>query len=325
MAKLTTSSVLRTVDLNLLRVLDALLSTHSVSRGAGRLGITQAAASNALHRLREHFGDELLVRIGHKMVPTPLAEELAPRAAAAMAVAASVLVPSAETFDPTSARGQVRIATSDHVDALVVEPLSKALATEAPGVTLFVEAFTRGAGERASQGEIGLLMTPRARMPEDLHAAHLFSEPYVVVLRKGHPSVGASLDPRAFSELRHVVVSPGGGLSRTVVDTALEEHGLSREVVRWVPVFSQALLLVAESDLVATVPHSFAARYAARLGLVVFDVPVEVPPPRIDCGWGARVHKDPLHTWIRRRATQLAQSEIARYRDTRAAKDQSRE
>jgi DNA-binding transcriptional LysR family regulator len=318
MANSTKLSVLRTIDLNLLRVLDALLSTQSVSKGAGKLGITQAAASNALHRLREHFGDELLVRSGQKMLPTALAEELAPRAAAAMALAASVLVPSAETFDPLRAQGHVRIATSDHVDALVVEPLSKVLATEAPGVTLFVEAFTRGAAERASEGEISLLMTPRSRMPEDLHAAHLFSEPYAVVLRKGHPAARSPLGPRELSELRHVVVSPGGGLSRTVVDTALQEHGLSREVVRSVPVFSQALLLVAESDLATTVPQSFAARFAARLGLVVFPLPVNVPPLRIDCGWGARVHNDPLHTWIRRRATQIAQSEIVRYRDTRA-------
>ncbi len=306
------------VDLNLLRVLDALLTTHSVSTGARTLGITQAAASNALNRLREHFGDELLLRSGQKMVPTPLAEELAPLAVAAMEMAARVLARSAAAFDPARANAQLRIATSDHVDALVVEPLAKALAVEAPGVSLVVEAFTRSAADRASQGELGLVMIPRTRMAEELHAAHLFSEPYAVVVRKAHLATRALLSPRVFAELRHVVVSPGGGRAMTVIDAALDGHGLRRVVVRSVPVSSQALLLVAESDCVTTIPRSFAVRYAERLGLAVLRPPIEVPMLRIDCGWGAKFHDDPLHKWIRRRAMEIARIEIGKYGEPRS-------
>lgn len=302
---------LSTIDLNLLRALDALLATRSVSQGARQLGITQAAASNALGRLRAHFGDELLVRQGQKMVPTPLADDLAPRAAAAMALAARVLLPEAARFDPAKAHGTVRIATSDHVDALVVEPLAAALSVEAPGISVYVEAFSSSAVERAIGGEVAMVMAPRRRFSQDLRAAHLFSEGYVVVMRLGHPYAGARLDSVTFSRLRHVVVSPSGGPEPTPVDAALEALGLARSPERAVPVFSQALLLVTESDLVATVPASFAARYSARLGLAIARPPVEIPPIQIACGWSPRNHNDPLHTWVRRRAVQIATSEAA--------------
>lgn len=293
------------VDLNLLRSLHALLEEDSVSEAARRLGVTQAAASNALARLRAHFEDPLLVRVGQRMVPTPLAEQLRPRVEAAMR-AAELALATAAAFDPAGVRAEIRIATSDHIDAVVLEPLSAALAGAAPGLQLAVEPFSPSSVERTRRGEVGLLLAPRAHMSDGLRTTRLFEEPYAVVVRRDHPALsdsGGALTLDAFATLNHVVVAPGGGSGgeglATQTRRALAEVGLDQQVRRTVASFSHALLLVATSDSVAVLPRSFAARFAGHLHLAVVPPPVPLPPSPIDAGWHPRFDADPLHTWVR--------------------------
>jgi DNA-binding transcriptional LysR family regulator len=296
--------LLRDLDLNLVRALHALLHEDSVSRAADSLGITQAAASNALRRLRVHFNDELRVRRGAVMERTLLATTLQPLAAAAMwAISRALEEPRA--FDPLRAEGVLRVATSDHVEAVLLEPLARVLRKAAPGVKLRVEPFVANAGERLLGGELEFVLAPQPSFPEALRASKLFEEPYLAVLRKQHPVLRAGLSLKRFAALEHIAVSPTGGRA-FAVDTALAAVGYTRNVVRVVSGFSQAVLLVAESDLIAVLPRSFAERFADRLRLVLVAPPLRLPPSRIDVGWSPSRHSDPLLVWARQQMSQSA-------------------
>jgi DNA-binding transcriptional LysR family regulator len=291
------------LDLNLVRALHALLREESISHAAQVLGITQAAASNALRRLREHFRDELRVRQGSRMELTPLALILQERAAEAMwAISRALEEPRA--FDPALAQGVFRVATSDHVEAILLEPLARKLRTRAPGLRLRVEPFVADSGTHLLRGELDAVIAPRAALPESLRAVTLREEPYLAVLRQGHPALRRGLNLARFASLEHVAVSPSGGRS-FAVDAALAALGQQREIARVVPNFSQALLLVAESDLIAVLPRSFAERFAARLRLCLVPVPLALAPARLALGWSPARHAEPLHAWMRQ---QLAES-----------------
>lgn len=296
--------LLEGIDLNLLRALHALLREDSISRAAQALGISQAAASNALRRLRAHFHDDLRVRRGSRMAWTPLAQSLRPLAAAAMWSAARVL-DEPRSFAPHLAVGTWRVATSDHVDAVLLESFTRQLAPRAPGLRLQVEPFVASSGERLLLGALDLVLAPRAALPEGIRAARLFEEPYVVVVRRGHPAARHTLSVDRFASLAHIAVSPAGG-TRFAVDTALAALGKARAVSRVVPSFSQALLLVSVSDAAAVLPRSFAERFAAQLRLALLPVPLHLPPVRVDMGWAPSRQGEPLHLWMRGQLRELA-------------------
>lgn len=309
--------MLLNVDLNLLRSLHALLEAGSVTGAAQSLGITQAAASNALRRLREHLGDELLVRSGSRMRPTPLAERLHPQVIEAMRAAAQVLGEPAP-FVPAEAQAQLWVATSDHVETLVLEPLVAHLGRLAPGVSVRVEPFSPASVDRVRSGAVDLVLAPRAHMNEPLRVTRVLEEPYAAVVRRRHPALDgeqAAMSLQCFTEVEHVMVSPSGSgttATATATDKALRALGRSRTVARIVPSFSQALLLVSTSDLLTIVPWSFAARFAGRLRLAVLQAPVELEPSRIDAGWSERLHDDPLHGWFRQQVVDVARRELER-------------
>jgi len=298
------------VDLNLLRVLHQLLTDQSVSQAANVLGVTQAATSNALRRLRQHFGDELLVRSGRRMVPTKRAEQLRPLVMEATAISERVFAVPVP-FVAAKATAQVRVSTSDHVDSVVLEPLTRSFAKTAPGIELVVESFSRAAPERLRNGEIDLVIAPRTNLSGEFRVARLLEEPYAVVMRCGHPHAARKLTLEEYTCMDHVLVAPGGG-TRASVDTALATLGLRRSVKRFSAAFSYALLLVADSDFVATIPWSFARRYAACLRLKLMPLPIAVPPVRIDIGWAKRTDRDPLNIWLRQQLIATARREVAR-------------
>lgn len=297
------------VDLNLLRALDALVSTESVAVSAGLLRITPAAASNALRRLRDHFGDPLLVRVGSRLSRTTLAEQLREPAAQAMRAATQALSFS-PSFEPTKATGAIRVATSDHVDAVWLEALRRRFEKVAPGLEVLLLPYSADASRGALEGEIDLVIAPRTRFGAALRVVHFVNEPYALVLREAHPSARRRIDVDELVALSHLVVSPSGDLYETAVDRVLSTLGRRRRVVRRVTSFSSGLLMVATSDLVAVVPRSFASVHASRLELRLRALPLEVPPGRLDLGWSPQLHDDPVLTFVRRELAALARSRI---------------
>ena len=220
-------------DLNLLRVLDALLRERNVSRAAERLSLSQPAVSNALARLRELLDDPLLVRAGRAMQPTPRALALeAPIRHALQQIEHSLI--AGEAFDPARSHQRFRIAVTDYVELICMPALMRRLAEHAPGIQLAIQHLTPTLPvEALDNGEVDLVLGRFLEVPSRFHVRRWASETLQVAVRRDHPLLMAGLDLDAFLRLRHLWVH--GGQTRGMVDQWLEAQGLERKVVYTTP------------------------------------------------------------------------------------------
>ncbi len=289
-------SDIRTIDLNLLRTLDALLDERNVTKAAQRLSLTQPAVSGMLTRLRESFDDPLFVRTQRGIVPTIRALELAAPLKQILGEIDVLLRPQA--FDPATAELTLTIASTDYALQAVVLPFLEALRRKAPGVRVAVvpvqDALLQTQFER---GEIDLaLVTPDSALPE-LHARRLFDERYVCVMRARHPDAqGGALSLERFCELDHALVSYSGGSFRGVTDEALARLGRERRVTVSVTSFLVLPRILKSSDLIAVVPERLVAR---SQGLATLEPPLEIPGFTKTVAWHERTHRAPAHRWVR--------------------------
>lgn len=265
-----------TFDLNLLRVLDALLRERNVSRAAERLALSQPAVSNALNRLRDLLDDPLLVRVGRAMQPTPRALELeGPIRAALRQIEESLS--EGTRFDPASSRQRFTIAMTDYAEMLLMPRLLPRLAEQAPGVRLDVRHLTpRLPAEALEKGELDLVLGRFEALPPRFSASRWMSESLQVVACKGHPQLHQGLSLQTFLQLRHLWVH--GGQTRGMVEQWLSEQGLAREIVYSTPNYLQAAHIAAGSELVAVLPTRLARYFAGLLPLQLFDLPFELGP-----------------------------------------------
>lgn len=280
---------LRSVDLNLLVVLDALLDEAHVTRAAARLGLSQPAASNALDRLRHLFGDALLERGRGGMRLTPAAEALRGPLKAALASVEAVLRPSAE--DPATVRRTVRLVVADAL-AGAVAGLHARLCATAPGVALAVLPW-RGAAEAVGQlarGEAELVASVLPPLdPALFRRTTLLQERYLVAMRRDHPAA-ARFDLDSWLAHPHLVVS-GRGEAATPLDAELAARGLSRRVGVVVPSFLMVPPLLLGSDLIAMVPRACVPR-GETAPLAAFPPPIPVDGFCLHLAWHSRREGD---------------------------------
>jgi DNA-binding transcriptional LysR family regulator len=286
------------VDLNLLVALDALLAERSVTHAAARVGITQPAMSHALARLRDLCGDPLLVRTPRGMLPTPRAEALATPIRRALADIEGALQADAR-FDPHAAQRTFTLATTDYGELVVLPPLLAHLSREAPGVDLRVGPVPDDLSGALERGDVDLAI---AFIRRDASAAirtrKLVDDRFVCVMRKGHPATKRPLTLERFVALRHAMVAPRGRAGG-VVDDALAARGLTRHVVLALPHFLATALVVARSDLVATLAERIARLFAVSHGLAIVKPPLELRGFSIHACWHERRNADPALAWLR--------------------------
>ncbi|WP_077036734.1 LysR family transcriptional regulator [Pelomonas sp. KK5] len=287
-------------DLNLLTALDALLAEGSVARAAARLNLSESAMSRTLARLREATGDELLVRAGRAMVPTPHALALRERVSGLAQEARAVLQPAGARLDIATLQRRFTLRANDGFIEAFAPRLAARAAAEAPGLQLRFapkpDKDTRPLREGLIDLDIGVL---GEHAGPELRVQALYRDRFVAVVRDGHALLAdgrGSVDAARYAACGHVVTSrrgrPGGP-----VDEGLAALGLSRRVAVIVPSFRAALAIAAESDLVALVPASY---FAARQGgLQTFELPVETAPITISQMWHPRFERDPAHQWLR--------------------------
>ncbi len=289
----------RSINLNLLPGLEALLSEGSVGGAARRMRVSQSAMSHTLARLREVFGDPLFVQHGRGLAPTPRARHLAstlPRGLSALQD--SLAEP--EAFDPRSATRTFRVATVDYFELTMLPALLAHLAAAAPGIRLEIERFTPASVGSLSGGELDLaLIGASAPIPTaGLRRATLFRDPFAVIARADHPRIGRRLDLETYLSLGHVLVSVEGRRDGAV-DRALEKLGRARTIALRVPHFVSAPLAVQRSELVSTLASSVAARARELFGLRVLEPPLELPPATVVAVWPRRHDADPARRWFR--------------------------
>jgi DNA-binding transcriptional LysR family regulator len=284
------------MDLNLLVVLDALLTEHSVSGAARRLHSTQPAVSRALGRLRAWFGDPLLCRTRHGMVPTPRAIALASEVRAVLERIEG-LVARRDAFDPVESQRTFRLTMSDYPQYVVCGALLPRLAAVAPRVVIEVVPWSLGFPEALESGALDLVVSPPTTPVAGLHAVELFADAWAVVVRRGHPAEGR-LTLQRYAALSHVQSAPNARAG-SLIDDLLEAEGLSRRIVMRVPTVAGLPALVAGSDCCATLPRRFAVAVADAWGLAVMPLPLDAPALALTLVWHERAHHDPGNAWLR--------------------------
>ena len=287
---------LRTLDLNLLKTLDALLDERSVTRTAARLALTQPAVSGMLNRLRDYFDDPLFVRAPHGIVPTTRAEELAAPVKRILADIDVLLQPV--SFDPITANLTFTLAATDYALRAVVVPFIAALKVQAPSIRVrVVPVEPDRLVAQLEQGKVDLaLLTPHTT-PDELHRRALYDERYVCMMRADHPDAGKPLTPDRFCALEHVLVSYEGEGFHGVTDDALAKMGRKRHVGLSVSSFLVLPDVLAISDMIAVVPERMAEN---RTGIFVCDTPVAVQGFTKSMAWHGRTHRNPAQVWLRR-------------------------
>ncbi|AZC31565.1 Transcriptional regulator, LysR family [Pseudomonas chlororaphis subsp. piscium] len=287
---------LRRLDINLLLTLDVLLAEHNVTRAAQRLNLSQPSVSVHLAKLREIFGDPLLLPGPRGMRPTARADELREPLRRALE-ALELAVSPASPFDPGAAANTWSLSASDYGESTVILPVLAGLRAAAPGTRLAVLELEPGRlVQQAEQGIIDLALHTSEDSPPGLRRRVLFSERYVLVGRAGHPRLQRRPSLAQFGKLEHVMVSPDGGGFHGVTDSALGELGLTRRVVLSVPHFLFVLSALASTDLVAMLPSRLVRDNPA---LKVVEPPLEVPGYEMAMLWHERCHRDPAHQWLR--------------------------
>jgi DNA-binding transcriptional LysR family regulator len=283
-------------DLNLLRALDVLLAERSVTSASRKLRLSPSATSRTLARLRLVTGDELLVRAGRGLVPTPRAEEMRERVSQLIEDAQSLLRPR-DGLNLSKLQRTFTLRTSDGFAETFGPLLIRKVRDEAPGVQLrFVRKLDKeSTGLRDGSVDLETGVVAGTAGPE-IRTQALFNDRYVGVVRSGHPSTHATITAEVYAASKHVVAWRPG-LSLAHVDEVLALLGLEREVMASVDGFSAALAIARGSDLIATVPEAHTA--ALREGMHTFEVPLKLENFTISLLWHPRLDGDPAHRWLR--------------------------
>ena len=313
----------RTLDLNLLRVFDEVMAAKNITRAAETLAMTQPAVSNALRRLREALGDELVTRSGYGVVPTARAIALWPAVREALASLQSSMSP--EFFDPATSKQSFVLAMADATAAVLIPPLIRHLEVGAPHVNLrLVPLTTRDPRSVLLAGEIDLaigffpavvagigMQTMQTGAPDNFAHTQLYSGEYVCVMRRDHPlAINLAEQPLtldAYCAAKHLLVS-FSGRPFGFIDEALAAVNRKRRIVLTVNQFFTAGRVVAGSELLTVLPRHFLASTGISDEFTVVKLPFDVQPVHVDMLWHRRNNAATGQTWLRGAVSDVARA-----------------
>jgi DNA-binding transcriptional LysR family regulator len=288
---------LRSVDLNLLPVLDALLRHRNATRAGNEVGLTQPAMSRALGRLRHLLDDELLVRGPQGYALTPRAEGLRQPLAQVLGEVQGLLVEP--LFEPTAEKRTVTIAMADTESTLLLPRLLARVSELASGLTIRAMPIGPAVRESVGSGEIDLVIALETTpLPPGTLSEPLAEDRLAVVRRSGHPTGNAAWTVDDYARFPSVAIALlGDGASD--LDAQLARRGIQRRIAAVVPTFSAALAIVAGTDFVTTISRAFARRFADSLQLRVQEAPVQINSLNTVIVWSQLRQGDRLLEWLR--------------------------
>jgi DNA-binding transcriptional LysR family regulator len=305
------------LDLNLVRVFDALIEERSVTRAGERLGLSQSAISHALNRLRYVLNDELFVRMPDGMRPTARAAEIAPRLREGLLQLQLALGPT--EFDPALTERRFTIACTEYAGTVLMPSVIARVRSLAPNAELRIRPSNMGIAEALLAGRIDLAIGSFRRVPEPFVHAPLFRETRVWVLSADHPAAQGELTLEILASLSHLIISATGE-DESAIDGYVSDHGLERLVTRsevgllqgalaarglhrvirlTTPHFHAVLAVVSRSDMAAPLPRRLAAAFADQYRLKLFDPPYPSPPFDIMALWHHDHGQEPAIIWLR--------------------------
>lgn len=307
-----------TLDLNLLRVFDAVMTEQNLTRAANLLAMTQPAVSNALRRLRDTLNDELVIRTAHGVKPTPRAEELWPTVRRALSELEAVITP--ETFDVSRAQTTFRMAMVDATAALWLPSLVRTIMRDAPRIKIrMMPLTTRDPRAMLLRGDVdlavGFFPGVTAQLADGLKTQisheRLYTGQYVCVMHKNHPLAGQELNLDNYCSADHLLVSLSGK-PHAVIDDVLAGMGRERKILLTVNQFFTAGRIVASSDLITVLPRHLIAATGMTEALVVKELPFKTPEEHVDMLWHERDARNPAHKWLRAHLSATTHDEFGR-------------
>jgi DNA-binding transcriptional LysR family regulator len=298
-------------DLNLLRVLDALLREGSTVKAGRRIGLSQPAVSASLSRLRSALNDELFLRRGQGLEPTDYAKSLE-LPLREMLDGLELMFEKPRIFDPLTASASFRISGSDFFAEMLMPRLAELVSSQAPGVRVqLVDLVPDSHIDTIERYEVDIALIPAIALPDWAEQRPVFRSSFSVIARQGNPRLQrAGLSPGdivpidLFCDLGHVLFSPEGNL-KGMGDAALARVGRQRRVAMTLPVFSGVYRAVSQSDLIALIPHQLARQVAPGAGLSIYAAPMPVDQAQITMVWHKRSTSAPGHSWLRDRIAEI--------------------
>lgn len=291
-------------DLNLLRILDMLLTERSVTRAADNLHVTQQAMSGSLRRLRDYFDDPLLIRVGREMELSPLALGLITPVREALLTVESALNYRA-SFDPKTTARTFRIAISDYGSFVIMPPLLRLLAREAPQIALEVRGLVEQSFLALEHGDLDFVATAhpadlygRYRPGDNIRREQLFMDDFVCIADKNHPEIDGELTEALYHRLPHAVVRFGAHVE-TIVERAWKAHRFQPRLGSTAPAFATVLFMLPGTVLVATAQRKLAQVLAPPLNLRIHESPLAIGTLEEDLFWHERSTDDPAHAYLR--------------------------
>ena len=289
---------LKKIVLNLLILFHLLYQKRKIGLVADALDLTQPAVSNALAKLRIALQDELFVRTARGMSPTPYADNIAESVGYALSTLKDGLNHEWK-FNPTLSDRCFSINMTDLGEIYLLPRLLAYLAKHAPNISVNTVRDNRySLQEDLETGNVDLAVGLLPQLEAGFYQRHLFAQKYVCLLRKGHLFEKVELTLERFSEAKHMIIEVSNtGHGR--VEKQLAKSGITRISRLKIPHFTSAPYIVAETDIIATVPEKLALQTATKFGLIIKPHPVEIPPAQINMVWHRRFHQDLGNIWLR--------------------------
>jgi DNA-binding transcriptional LysR family regulator len=286
---------LRNVDLNLLHALYALLEERHVSHAAKRSFLSQPAMSRALDRLRETFGDPLLVRTGRVYERTPRGERMLRELESIMGRLDAMV--NGEEFSPARSQERFRVAMTDHGATILLPTLLPRVRKAAPDAKLQVFAWRTQSYEDVAAGRLDIALSAEA-VPPVLESELIFNLDFVCIVGSAQPIRARRFTLKQYLQLPHAVVETLDG-RQTPVDRSLAQLGAKRRAALTLPFFLPAIFAIAKTDLVLTVPRKLAKITAPMVGLRMIEPPSEIKPFPYFMSWHPRLTNEAAHAWLR--------------------------
>ena len=294
---------IRKIDLNLLYALLILLEERNVSRSAARMHLTQPTVSNMLAKLRALLHDPLFTRTRHGLLPTSRALALEPELRQIFSSVDAILAPG--SFDPQTCDQTVILSSNDYMQYTLLAPALLEMRGKAPLLKFAVRpAEIADIVPMMEKGAIDIAVTIPEFSDARLRSQLLYTERYVVAMRRDHPLSGKKLAMKAFLAMEHAIVSPTAGQFRGPTDDALKQLGLSRRVSLSVSSFFTLIEVVATSDYIALIPERLSIQFLDRLSIA--EPPLQVAGFEVISVWSNTTHLDPTRQWVRAELLRVA-------------------
>tara|TARA_R110002124_G_scaffold150906_2_gene317691 strand:- start:1534 stop:2466 length:933 start_codon:yes stop_codon:yes gene_type:complete len=297
---------IRELDLNLLLVFDAIYRERSIGAAGQKLGMSQPTVSNALRRLRDFTGDALFFRAGNTMKPTRVATALAIPIGQALASVEGILT-SVRQFDPATSTRHFRVGFNDLYRMILTPALANLFEQEAPRAKLEFVAQTTDTPDLLNDirnGTIETALLPFVHVDNTMSHEVLTEEPLVFAVRNGHPALNAPVTKEIMNTMRYVVASDAHA-GRLLVEEALRETGVTRDVYCIMPDVSVIPAIVEVTDFVAVMGLGFIRRHMPDHAVTILKAPVNLPKLRSTLAWSAKFDEDQGHKWLRTRIIQI--------------------